>query len=177
MGTEIERRFLVTGDAWRAAALPAEPLRQAYLAKTPAGTVRVRVSPERATLAVKSERRGFVRDEFEYEIPRADAEHMLAALCVSPVLEKMRHAVPHGGWTWSVDVYGGALAGLVIAEIELRDPDEVFDRPPWLGREITHQRAYRNSVLARAQARPRGAGQRAVAGRRPPVVAGWAPAP
>lgn len=153
MGTEIERRFLVTGDGWRASASRSEALRQGYVAKTPLGTVRVRIAERGATLTLKSERRGLVRDEFECAIAREDAEYILGRLCMTPVLEKVRYVVPHGDHVWSVDVYGGPASGLVIAEIELGHPDEAFGRPPWLGREITGHQAYRNSRLAQVVAR------------------------
>ena len=148
MALEIERKFLVTSDGWRARASPGESLRQAYLASTRRGSMRVRLSPERATLTVKSRRRGIVREEFTFEIPRSEAEQMLRGLCTAAV-EKVRHTVRHAGMTWQVDVYGGAAGGLVLAEIELERTDQGFELPDWIGREVTFDPAYRNSAIAR----------------------------
>lgn len=145
---EIERKFLVTNDLWRAAAGRGVRLRQGYLAKTLSATVRVRCGGGVAEVTVKSPRRGFTRDEFTYPIPEADAEAMLRELCDDCVLEKDRHLVEHGGMTWCVDVYHRAAEGLVVAEIELDDEDQAFALPPWVGEEISHDRRYGNSSIA-----------------------------
>ena len=152
MATEIERKFLVMGEGWRVAASPGETLRQGYLARTPRGVVRVRLGEGQASLTVKGRRRGIVREEFTYPIPVAEAQHMLARLCVTPILEKVRHLVPHAGLMWQVDVYAGAAAGLVLAEVELARPDQDFEYPDWVGPEVTHDLRYRNSSLAVAGA-------------------------
>ncbi|MET0295738.1 MAG: CYTH domain-containing protein [Phenylobacterium sp.] len=153
MPIEIERKYLVCSDAWRSAATRHEPLRQGYLSKRPEGSVRVRLGPCHATLTVKSRRDGCVRHEFEYPIPLAHAEDMLRLLCGARVIEKVRHQVPFGGMLWEVDEYGGAAAGLVMAEIELKAPDQPFVLPDWVGREVTHNKRYRNDAIARAAAR------------------------
>lgn len=111
-------------------------------------SVRVRLSDEGAWLTLKSGRAGIVRDEFEYEISRIDAEDMLDRLCVGPVIEKTRYRVLHGGKIWEVDVFAGRAEGLVLAEIELAATDEPFDLPDWAGKEVTDDPRFRNSAIA-----------------------------
>jgi adenylate cyclase len=146
MGREIERKFLVTSDAWRAGAT-GTPFRQGYLSLDPARTVRVRLAGSQAWLTVKGLTRGATRDEFEYEIPTADAAAMLDGLCTA-TLEKTRHKVSFGGTTWEVDEFHGANAGLVVAEIELENEGSTIRRPGWLGTEVTNDPRYYNSNLA-----------------------------
>ena len=98
---------------------------------------------------VMSMRMGNARPEFEYEIPVDEAEAMLATLCPHPLIEKTRYAVVHGGLRWHVDVFAGALKGLVIAECELSSQDQRVELPAWIGAEITGDPMYGNSVLAR----------------------------
>lgn len=149
MMLEIERKFLVANDLWRASARPAVRYRQGYLAKTLVSTTRVRwCGGATAELTVKSQRRGLARDEFTYPIPASEAEAMLQGLCDGRVLEKDRHLVDHDGMTWSIDVYRGAAEGLVVAEIELDDEDQRFSTPPWLGAEISHDPRYGNFSIA-----------------------------
>ena len=145
MGSEIERKFLVRGDGWRAGA-PGTLQRQGYLS-TEDPTVRVRIEGGRATLAVKGAQKGLTRPEFEYEVPLADAEEMLD-LC-GFVVEKTRHVREFGGHRWEVDEFHGANEGLVIAEIELAREDESFALPPWAGAEVSRDPRYRVSSLAR----------------------------
>ncbi|HEY0180956.1 MAG TPA: CYTH domain-containing protein [Dokdonella sp.] len=149
MGTEIERKFLVVGDAWRAHVARSEAIVQGYLAGPPAArcSVRVRVSGADAFLNVKSATPGIVRDEYEYAIPRDDAERMLATLA-GDVVEKRRHHVEVEGHVFEVDEFGGANAGLVVAELELDAADAAFPRPPWLGREVSALARYYNLHLA-----------------------------
>ena len=146
MGEEIERKFLVTGDAWRRHATGVR-IRQGFLSTEPERTVRVRVAAERATLTIKGLSVGARRTELEYEIPLADGQHMLDTLCKRPLIEKTRFAMKLGTHTWEVDVFEGDNAGLVLAEIELQSEDEAFDRPDWLGGEVTHDPRYFNSNL------------------------------
>lgn len=146
---EIERKFLVRDSSWRAAVTEATRIRQAYLRTDGEATVRVRVRDGRpATLTVKSQAAGLTRLEFEYEIPVSDAEAMLP-LRQGEIIEKVRHMVPVAGLAWEVDVFAGALAGLVIAEVELTSPTQAVTLPPWVGEEVTGQLAYYNSALAR----------------------------
>lgn len=153
MPVEIERKFLVTGEGWRGAALgPAMPIRQGYVVDgAGAGmTVRVRLSGERAWITLKSP--GLLsRAEFEYPIPLADAEAMLAAHCVSPPLSKQRTRVRHDGLVWEVDEFEGRLAGLVIAEVELSDARQAVTLPSWVGAEVTQDARFQNAALARAE--------------------------
>jgi adenylate cyclase len=149
MPVEIERKFLVVSDAWRRDVSRSEPMAQGYLAGPPASrcSVRVRIAGDEAWLNVKSATPGVERDEYEYTVPRADAERMLATLCGARV-EKVRHHVPAGDHLFEVDEFHGDNAGLVVAEIELAHADEPFERPAWLGREVTQLARYYNVNLA-----------------------------
>ncbi|WP_203074369.1 CYTH domain-containing protein [Falsiroseomonas ponticola] len=152
MGIEIERKFLVAGDGWRAAAEgPAVPIRQGYLSAPGAGgaTIRIRRAGPAAFLTVKGPG-GLVRAEFEYPIPPEDAEAMLA-LCTTPPLAKARWSVPHAGHLWTVDVFEApaSLAGLVLAEVEMESADADPPLPAWLGREVTQDGRYANAALIR----------------------------
>ncbi|AVO45901.1 CYTH domain-containing protein [Phreatobacter cathodiphilus] len=146
MATEIERKFLVVGNGWKAAPR-VRAIAQGYLAADPA-SVRIRIQDGAATLTIKGEAEGLVRDEFEYAVPLADAEAMLR-LCPEPPIVKKRHEIVHAGKLWQVDAFEGALAGLVVAEVELERADEVITLPDWVGREVTWDRRYRNSSLIR----------------------------
>jgi adenylate cyclase len=148
MPTEIERKFLVTGDAWRAEAVRAERYAQGYLAGNERSSVRVRVADDRAWLNIKGATLGVERLEFEYAVPLDEAREMLSRLCVGHRVEKTRHFVPAGAHTWEIDVFEGDNAGLVVAEIELSQPDEAFARPEWLGAEISEDPRYYNVYLA-----------------------------
>lgn len=145
MASEIERKFLVQGDGWRAG-VP-QRLCQCYLNRDKERTVRVRIAGDKAFLTIKGVTRGATRAEFEYEIPMQDAQQMLA-LSDGPILEKVRHVLVHEGSRWEVDEFLGDNAGLVIAEIELESEGQPFSRPPWLGQEVTNDRRYYNSNLA-----------------------------
>ncbi len=146
MGTEIERRFLVKGDGWKAGARGVL-IRQGYLCSEPARTVRVRLSGGRAWLTVKGLTRGASRPEFEYEIPLADAGQLLG-MCPPPLLEKTRWTLRHEGQLWEVDEFHGENAGLTIAEAELADESAPLALPAWIGREVTGIARYHNSQLA-----------------------------
>ncbi len=145
MGVEIERKFLVQGDAWRTLGTP-ERFWQGYLCRGTA-VVRVRLAFGRGFLAVKGENVGPVRAEYEYEIPPAEAEEMLETLCHG-VIDKWRTSFVWHGSRWEVDEFLGSNQGLVVAEIELSDPEQSFVRPPWLGLEVTDDPRYYNSNLA-----------------------------
>ena len=147
MGIEIERKFLVTGEGWRQPASAQTRFSQGYLSRDPARTVRVRRAGERAFLTIKGATTGASRAEFEYEIPLADAQALLA-MCEEPAIEKIRHLYEHEGSTWEVDEFLGANAGLVVAEIELQSEDQAFARPAWLGEEVTGDGRYVNANLA-----------------------------
>jgi adenylate cyclase len=148
MAHEIERKFLVRSDAWRPAGT-AQRYRQGYLRTAGPATVRVRVAGEHGYLTIKGPTVGATRSEFEYSIPLADAEALLDTLCDRPQIEKLRWRVPAGAHTWEIDEFLGENAGLVVAEIELAAEDDPFERPAWLGAEVTADPRYRNSELAR----------------------------
>jgi len=147
MPTEIERKFLVRGTDWRQGA-PVR-LRQGYLNRDKERTVRVRIAGSRAYLTIKGLTRGVSRPEFEYEIPLQDGEALLT-LCDGLPLEKDRYTLQHAGATWEVDEFLGANAGLAIAEIELNDERQEFERPGWLSTEVTDDPRYFNSSLIAA---------------------------
>lgn len=148
MGVEIERKFLVSGDAWRTLGAPVL-LRQGYLSADPERTVRVRIEGEQGVLTIKSKSEGASRGEWEYPIPLRDAEELLDRLCERPLVEKYRRRIDFQGFTWEVDEFLGENAGLVVAEIELPAEDTVFDLPDWIGKEVTGERRYYNSSLIR----------------------------
>jgi CYTH domain-containing protein len=148
MGIEIERKFLPAGDGWRGQGTPTL-MRQGYLVADAVRTVRVRIEGERAVITVKGKRSGISRGEWEYEIPLADAVELLDGLCEQPLVEKVRHRIAHAGHVWEVDEFLGLNAGLVVAEIELASEDEAFEKPEWIGREVTEEKRYTNASLAR----------------------------
>lgn len=146
MGEEIERKFLVTGDAWRKRDAGVR-YRQGFLSTDPDRTVRVRIAGDEGSLTIKGRTHGARRAEFEYEIPTADAQQMLDTLCKRPLIEKVRYTVTSGTHTWEIDVFEGDNRGLVIAELELESEDEPFERPDWIGAEVTEDPRYFNSNL------------------------------
>lgn len=147
MATEIERKFLVVGEGWRDGARRSERLRQGYIANSGTASVRVRVGEGRAWLNIKAMVVGPARDEFEYEIPLADGETLLARLAAGDPIDKTRYWVEHGGHEWEIDEFHGANEGLLVAEIELDDVDEAFPRPDWIGGEVTELPRYYNVSL------------------------------
>lgn len=147
MATEIERKFLVVGDAWRAAATARIRMRQGYLTREGPSSVRVRIAGDEARFNLKSAEVGTTRLEFDWPVPKDEAEQILDRLCHRPLIEKVRHLVPIGDHLWEIDEFEGDNAGLVVAELELGAADEAFVRPAWLGREVTHERRYYNQAL------------------------------
>lgn len=145
MGIEIERKFLVTGTGWRTP--DALAIKQGYLNRDKARTVRVRLVGGRGFVTIKGLTIRASRSEFEYEVPFDDAQAMLA-LCDGPLVEKLRHRVSRDGVVWEIDEFDGENAGLVVAEIELVDEQQSFVRPDWLGAEVTDDARYFNSNLA-----------------------------
>ena len=148
MGKEVERKFLVTSAKWRDLVEADIRIRQFYLAAAPGRTVRVRISDGvSAKLTLKFGQKARERDEFEYPIPLAEAEELLA-FAIGRVIEKTRHHVRHRGYLYEVDVFGGKLAGLVVAELETPEdvPDEML--PDWLGPEVTGEQKFYNASLA-----------------------------
>jgi adenylate cyclase len=148
VGKEIERKFLVRDTSWKEGA-KGVPYRQGYLAVGPPVAVRVRIAGGKALLNVKRATLDISRDEFEYQIPLEDAEAMLDGLCEGLLIEKMRYKVIYAGVLWEIDVFEGANEGLVVAEIELSDPEQHFEHPPWLGEEVSGDPRYLNTSLSR----------------------------
>ncbi|PKA45314.1 CYTH domain-containing protein (plasmid) [Rhizobium sullae] len=145
---EIERKFLVRNNTWRADAIASHAFQQAYLSHGSKNTVRVRIIDGlSARLAVKFGRRGLKREEYEYEIPVAEAQELLRH-ANGRVLEKRRYDVSHKGRIWEVDVFGGAYQGLTIAEIEMSTEDDKPVLPRWLGREVTGDKRFSNRTMA-----------------------------
>jgi adenylate cyclase len=147
MGIEIERKFLLAGDGWRALGEPVL-LRQGYLSSDPARVVRVRLEGDQACITIKGKSVGATRAEWEYPIALADA-HELLALCEKPLVEKYRRKIEFGGNVWEVDEFLGENRGLAFAEIELSSEDQPFAKPDWIGEEVTHDKRYYNSNLAK----------------------------
>ncbi|MBE9568614.1 MAG: CYTH domain-containing protein [Proteobacteria bacterium] len=151
MGIEIERKFLLKNDDWKAHVTETHVIRQGYLQsgleKSQKSSVRIRISNKLANINVKSVDLAAVRQEFEYEIPLHDAQEMLETLCDGVVIEKTRYYVPYGRHLWEIDIFEGDNAGMVMAEIELSRLDEPFEKPDWLGPEVSHDERYYNIYL------------------------------
>lgn len=147
MQFEIERKFLVVHDGWRAAAVRRRFLRDALIGPYGSTKVRVRQDEERAWLTVKGPRRGLGRLEFEYEIPVDHADEMFSSICTGMQIEKARYEVPHAGMNWEVDIYEGALAGVALAEIELEREDQTFAKPDWAGQEVTGDPRFKKAAM------------------------------
>lgn len=148
MGVEIERKFLLQGEAWRGLG-QAVLLRQGYLSSARERVVRVRIEGEQAMLTIKGANVGATRGEWEYPIPLADAVELLDGLCEQPLIEKVRHRIEHAGMVWEVDEFLGANAGLIVAEIELASEDQPFEKPDWIGAEVSGDARYYNANLIR----------------------------
>ena len=147
MSFEIERKFLVRGNDWRALVSSQTTIRQAYLASGTKSSTRIRIRGDgTATLTIKSRPADLRRLELEYPIPVLQAEALMQ-LREGSIIEKTRHVVPHGSLAWEIDVFAGDNLGLIIAEIELKDVDQPVDVPAWIGREVTAQPQYYNSYL------------------------------
>jgi CYTH domain-containing protein len=143
---EIERKFLVASEDWRALARGSR-YRQGYLSTVKERTVRVRTIDDKGFLTVKGITVGATRSEYEYEIPAADAAEMLNDLCEKPIIEKNRYKIPLGGVTWEVDEFLGVNDGLIVAEVELQSENQSFPKPDWIGEEVTDDPRYFNANL------------------------------
>lgn len=148
MGIEIERKFLVTSNAYKQDAVGVL-YRQGYLAITSGKVVRVRIADTRGFLTIKGPSIGSGRLEYEYEIPVCDANQMLNNLCEGPIIEKYRYTASWEGFTWEIDEFLGENQGLVMAEIELESENQEFPLPPWAGREVTGDSRFYNASLTR----------------------------
>ncbi|MCB1724072.1 MAG: CYTH domain-containing protein [Gammaproteobacteria bacterium] len=149
MAIEIERKFLLCSDAWRSEVHESVRLVQGYIARGEATAVRVRISGERAELNIKHSTDGVHRFEYEYPLPIDDARELLDKVALRPLIDKTRHLVERGDHLWEIDEFHGDNAGLIVAEIELADADEPFERPAWLGEEVSRDVRYFNSNLSR----------------------------
>jgi adenylate cyclase len=147
MAQEIERKFRVANDDWRAMATSSSSLKQGYLSSSAEATVRVRLEDNLGTLTIKSKTKGITRNEFEYAIPAQEAKELLM-LCKGPLIEKIRYRILQENHTWEIDVFEGDNDGLIIAEIELTSEDDYFAKPQWLGEEVSGDSRYYNSNLA-----------------------------
>ncbi|MCX6236493.1 MAG: CYTH domain-containing protein [Bacteroidia bacterium] len=147
MGMEIERKYLVHNDDWRALGIPMHYV-QGYLVSDGERTVRVRVAGANGFITIKGQSQGISRLEFEYLIPREEALEMLQ-LSAIPLIEKYRTKVRYEGKIWEIDEFEGENKGLIMAEIELKSEDETFSVPDWIGQEVTGDIRYYNSSLAR----------------------------
>ncbi|MCM1983193.1 CYTH domain-containing protein [Lyngbya confervoides] len=146
MGIEIERKFLVAGDAWKHQASGVR-YRQGYLTRSPAVTVRIRLVGEVGYLTVKGPVVNLTRPEYEYEIPGEDARQMLRHWCRDQIIEKNRYRIPFAGLIWEVDEFLGPNQGLILAEVELSDPAQPVDLPSWVDQEVSGDNRYYNSYL------------------------------
>ena len=149
MATEIERKFLVTNNDWRSLATDHKVMMQGYFGTGEKASVRVRISGDTANINIKSATLDVVRREYEVPVPLTDAREMIEHLCQKPVIEKTRYYIPQDQHVWEVDVFAGDNEGLVVAEIELKDPDEKFDKPAWIGEEVSHDTRYYNVCLVK----------------------------
>ncbi len=146
MAKEIERKFLVVGDAWRALAQGVH-YRQGYLNSIKERTVRIRTVGEKAVITVKGPTVGVTRMEFEYQIPYDDCVAMLDNLAEKPIIEKTRYKIPMGDFIWEIDEFFGVNEGLIVAEVELKSEDQAFEKPEWIGKEVSGDPRYFNSNL------------------------------
>ena len=150
MAKEIERKFLVTDTSYRGLSDSSVRIKQAYLSTSPDSTVRLRIAGQKAFITVKSRNHGATRNEWEYEIPVEDVEQMMLTCAASPIIEKVRYRVGR----WEVNEFHGHLEGLVVAEIELESEGETFDKPTFIGPEVTGDPRYYNSSLSQASSAP-----------------------
>jgi adenylate cyclase len=146
MALEIERKFLVDNSDYKSSA-KAVLFRQGYLSTSFERSVRVRRFNDKGFLTIKGKTNSCIREEYEYEIPVEDANNMLDNLCIQPIIEKVRYFLEYKGLQWIVDEFHGANEGLVMAEIELDSETQNFEKPEWLGKEITTDMRYYNSNL------------------------------
>jgi adenylate cyclase len=146
---EIERKFLLRDDSWREFSDAGCRYIQGYLANNDRCSVRIRIAGTQAFLGLKSATLGISRAEFDYAIPLADAEALLTTLCEQPLIDKTRYLVRDGLHVWEIDVFHGDNEGLVVAELELDSEDESFERPAWLGAEVSDDPRYYNVCLVK----------------------------
>ena len=147
MATEIERKYLLLSDEWKKLAREHICIQQGYFGSAGKASIRVRISGNEANINIKSATLDIVRTEFEIPIPLEDAKEMIEFLCQQPVIKKTRYLVPFGSHLWEIDEFEGDNEGLIVAEIELSSVDEVFEKPAWLGEEVSNDKRYYNVCL------------------------------
>ncbi|SHL66456.1 CYTH domain-containing protein [Flavobacterium xanthum] len=147
---EIERKFLVKNESFKEVAFAQNPIAQGYLSSIPERTVRIRIKGGKGFLTIKgnSNKTGMSRFEWEKEIPIAEAKALLL-LCEEGVIEKTRFEIKSGNHTFEVDEFYGKNEGLIVAEIELNAETDSFDKPEWLGDEVTGDIRYYNAYLSK----------------------------
>jgi CYTH domain-containing protein len=146
MAKEIERKFLLLSTEYQQLGTPVRYI-QGYIGIEPGRTIRVRIAGEKAYLTIKGATKGIKRSEFEYEIPIVDARQMLEELCIKPLISKLRYKILFDGLLWEVDEFDGANEGLVVAEVELPFEDYPYNKPGWVGAEVTYDHRYGNGSL------------------------------
>ena len=146
MGIEIERKYLIASDDWRSLGEGLD-YRQGYLSTVKERTVRIRTIGDQGFLTIKGISTGASRVEYEYEVPANDAHEMLDELCERPLIEKRRFKIPYAGLIWEIDEFFGENGGLIVAEVELDDENQLIELPPWIGQEVTGDPRYFNSSL------------------------------
>lgn len=147
MATEIEHKFCVDPKLWALVEKPSpKRILQAYLQNTKERTVRVRVKDNQGFITIKGANNGISRTEFDYEIPRLEAEEMISKFQL-PHINKLRYEIPFGQHIWEIDVFEGALSGLILAEVELKSENESFEKPDFVTTDVSTNPAYYNAVL------------------------------
>lgn len=146
MGIETERKYLVKGDDWKKQG-KGQFYQQGYLSSHPDRTVRVRTAGNSGYLTIKGRTTGASRSEYEYPIPYPDAQEMLDQLCEKPIIKKIRYRIDYKGLVWEVDEFQGENRGLVVAEVELTDEQQLVVLPDWVDREVTAEARYYNANL------------------------------
>jgi CYTH domain-containing protein len=149
MSKEIERKFLVDFDEWLSVKAKEILVRQGYLTDYIEPSIRVRVAGNKGYLTIKGKVSGITRDEFEYEIPFNDADYMLKNFCNNSIIEKFRSEIEVDGSLWQVDRFIGENEGLIVAEIELQNEEQLIKIPKWITKEVTGDQRYYNSNLSR----------------------------
>lgn len=146
MALEIERKFLLANDEWRKVTISETVIKQGYLSSNKERVVRIRLKGDKSYLTIKGKNVNTVRLEFEYEIPYPDGVELLQ-LCERPIIEKTRYEAVYAGNTWEIDEFKGDNDGLIVAEIELEAEDQVFNKPSWIGEEVSSDVRYYNANL------------------------------
>lgn len=149
MPIEIERKFLLKNDTWKSEADNGTQFVQGYLVGSKKSSVRIRIEGDNAFINIKSATLDITRKEYQYEIPVSEARELLKTLCEPPLIDKTRYIVNKGSHKWEIDVFAGDNDGLIVAEIELNHENEQFDKPDWIGKEVSEQQRYYNVCLVK----------------------------